>query len=619
MATANDIAQNAGYLGNSNLGGGNFGVITIDSKPLENLAAYTYAYNKTKWEQQQKDAQEKAKELADFTAYDLTTAIPEDSKKIQKEWNELYSWVQSNPTVLDYKNNQKGFLEYKKKRNDFENNLKNAKSRDIVYKSGLTAAEKETNAAIKNQLQSQLDQQIKADSDLATPIRLQQYDAKIPEIPVAPMVTFDVGIIDENGNFNRDRTIKMADQKFINSKAAEIGLGLQSNVLDETSAEFISLTPEQQQTKRDEFKTRSASGKLLPVETAATFNQALAEYKTENGIDLNKMKSNPILAGTLKSIDDYNRDMRQMKEQIKAGVYRDKAGKKLQFGMDGVDEYDYEEIDYTDGEVSAIDLLKVQLKAKALPTSFDTKTDETDLAIKKDDNARGWAELAFRKRQAAKETPANAPEFIQDPATLFGNHAQRVASFYQRNPNAPTLVAKFGKVDNETRIATGLQEGQEIEYKRDGSWNIIAETDIYQKKDGKFVLDKDDEKILQFKKGQVVKTGTIEGLKKGYIDAVKIGQGTDGAQTEGFQQKSESGFINTFGSNDANAIFNSFMTGNSTPAPQSTQQAAAPVESSSSVSVSYKVKGKTYTKKQLNDAGWSDEQINAAKSAGKIN
>src|SRR6478752_2409094 len=128
-----DLAANIGanfssYTGSAPLGGGvDIGVLNIDTRPLEDLGKYTMLYNKAEYDQRQKDAEAKAKQLASITAYDLTTAIPKDREIITKGYDELIDYARQNPTVLDYKNNPSGWLEYNKKKADFENQLKSAK------------------------------------------------------------------------------------------------------------------------------------------------------------------------------------------------------------------------------------------------------------------------------------------------------------------------------------------------------------------------------------------------------------------------------------------------------------------------------------------------------------
>lgn len=515
MATPAEIAQNASYTGDANLGGGNFGVITIDSKPLENLAAYTYAYNKTKWEQQQKDAQEKAKELADFTAYDLTTAIPEDSKKIQKEWNELYSWVQNNPTVLDYKNNQKGYLEYKKKRNDFENNLRGGKARDITYKAQLIAIEKETNPKLKAILQKRLDDNANS-TELSQPIRVQQYNAAIPEVATPNIIKFDQSKIGRN--FNVQRTYGFLDMKDVNNKSFAASMGLNSKILDMNSKVFTDLSPEEQKYKIEEFENRQASGVLLPVEQAKVFTEALTEFKNADGsIDMDRLnKSNPLLSDYIAQVEVANNYIRTKKEEIKAGIYEDELG-SLGFSNGRLNEKDWTEIDFSDG-IQPFEIEKVRIMAKAIPDTYSTKIDQTDLAIKKDKNALDWSRLKldkdefglkqkqFEQSQKGTETQVNGAieraKRIYSDMLKFADENGVIDNNAIRKLNVEQLkylgIEVPDKVDAESgKIIKGGFRPLDLSGENQYAIQLInGEVKVYKPKDGETTLNKTKEGLI---------------------------------------------------------------------------------------------------------------------------
>src|SRR4051812_35694333 len=84
MPTIADITNAASYQGNAALGGGGGFVLDVDLKPIQQLAQYTFLYNKSQYDQRQKDADQKIKELADLSAYDLTTARGKDKDAVVK-------------------------------------------------------------------------------------------------------------------------------------------------------------------------------------------------------------------------------------------------------------------------------------------------------------------------------------------------------------------------------------------------------------------------------------------------------------------------------------------------------------------------------------------------------
>jgi hypothetical protein len=73
MATARDITTGNSYTGNSALGGRVSQGVTIDNTPLARLAAFTYYRDQNFWEQKQRDDKAAAQEIADMTAFDISS------------------------------------------------------------------------------------------------------------------------------------------------------------------------------------------------------------------------------------------------------------------------------------------------------------------------------------------------------------------------------------------------------------------------------------------------------------------------------------------------------------------------------------------------------------------
>lgn len=623
MATIAEINSGANYLGNNNLGGGNDGVISIDTKPLDNLAYYTMVANKVKYEQRQKDTEAKAKELAQVTAYDLSTAIPKDSQIIRDKYNEFYKWVQDNPTVLDYKNNEKGWLEYNKRKNDFANDLINAKSRNITYKAGIAEYEKETNPLLKAEMKRRLDEQIQ-DGDLNKTIVLQQYSPTVHTVPTPQTQSFDVGIIDEKGNFMADRQVKVVSMKDVNSKASAVALGMLGDVLDENSAEFKLLSPEAQQQKREAFKTNKAGGSLLVVDQAKAYNDVLSDplYKNADGtLNIDKIKSsNQILAGVMKSFDDYNNYVNGIKEQIKAGAYKDKTGKALQFGIDNLDEYDYQPISYLDGNVTPEELLKVQILAKALPDTYETKITQTNIATDNAKIAQGWKKLnldekelrlkeqQFRASQKGSETQVNGA--MERAKRIFGDlqkladNSGVISPEKVRQLNAEQLkylgieVPQERNAEGQIINSGGFKpldlSGKEYAIKLDGNGNITVLAPDENNKNSK------------------------KGTKLEYRDGTYFGKFDNTKSTNiwnvGTNILNEE--LKNAGSKELNTYWGVDVTGGNTSftnSKTSTTQA-----SSATLKTNYKVGNKDYTKEQLNQMGYSDEQIQEAVRLGNI-
>lgn len=570
MAAADIGANFSSYQGNENLGGGSWGVINIDTKPIQTLAAYTMLYNKAEHDQNQKNAEEYAKELAEMAAFDMTTAIPKYRDQIQKGYDDLLAWTAKNSTANDYKKNPELFLERKKKIADFDKLLKAGTTQQTLATVWQQRIEKETNVAEKARLKELHEKDIAA-KDIFTPLAVeQQYNLEFKAPPTAKPIEISTMKKDANGVFKVDRTL--IDMNYVNAQSELFRLESQAEVLDVNSPEFLKSlegkTPEEQKLLTEEAKAR---GNVKPkngyIEMSRNVMSAMQDPSllTNGELDLTKAKNSKAVGGIVTLVEQYNARMAQTVSEIESGVYSD-GTKPLSFDGKLLNKENYKPINLKDG-LDASEFAKIQMVA-------NFTGEKRDISYQQTDDAYQYASLWESARQfnltpRGSGSGGAAPDVIQDPATLFGAHSLRVANWYKNNktPNG-SLQVPFSASDKETRLATGMDnEKQAAQFHSDGSWTIIAT--------GDYTVKDDKGKVTStYKKGQIIKKGTAEGLKKGYIDAVKIGQGTDGAQTEGFQQKSEDGFKMIFGSNNADDIFQSFMRG-VTPAPAATTAAPA--------------------------------------------
>lgn len=192
MASAAELAVGASnYQGSSELGGGSFGAVKLDTRPIEDLAKYTFLYNRSEYDQRQKDVEAAAAEIADYTSYDLTTGIPKDAKLLQEKYDKLTAYVRENPNALDYRN-KKEWAEYKKMRNDLENDLKSAKVRNTIYTLRKKEITDNTDEADRELRIQELNQEVES-TDIRTPINhSQQYADNSVKLPPSPELTFDV-------------------------------------------------------------------------------------------------------------------------------------------------------------------------------------------------------------------------------------------------------------------------------------------------------------------------------------------------------------------------------------------------------------------------------------------
>jgi hypothetical protein len=384
MASAADIGANASnYQGNAGLGGGSFGSFQLDTKPIEDLAKYTMLYNKSLFDQRQKDAEAAANEIADVTSYDLTTGIPKDAKLLQDKYDKLTAYVRDNPNALDYRN-KKEWAAYKTMRNDLDNDLKGAKLRNTMWALRQKEIQDEKNTARKTDLQRLLDEEINA-TDIRTPLKYsEQFDVEPVKYVAPKKLSFTVS--KEYPNYIAGTDVLTTDMADVSNQSNAIIMGLSKFMTPQTA------------TEKEQFKAQVNTGKLEPILSAQNLSSVMAGY-VQNGvfdIDAAKKSGNTILSGNIANIETYNRKMEDMISAIKAGAFKDKlSGGVAAFGVNGLNEADYQKIDLNKGYITPQEYAKLGIMGLAEPT-VTSKTE-----IKPTDNAIQMAEVKVSQRKVA--------------------------------------------------------------------------------------------------------------------------------------------------------------------------------------------------------------------------
>lgn len=460
------------YQGNRNLGGGNDGVIAIDTRPLENLAAYTYTANKVKYDQAQKDAEANAKRLADLTAYDLTTAIPKDREIIQKGYDDLYSYVRNNPDVLDYKSNPKGWMEYNKKKNDFENKLQSGKARSILYTVRENEITTETNVDEKNRLKKNLDSEASS-TDINTPLNhTDKYNITPIDVKAPNMTTFDV--TKEGQNVMALRKYTIPDMSSVTSQAQAGELGLLEFSKDPTT---------------NEYKAQHNSGKLEPVESASNISSVILDekykqpqFRNEDGtmnIDavIKDNAGNILVTGNLNAVKQYNAKMQQYKNRIKSGYFEDKFKSPISFGANGLDESNFAEIDISDG-IQPRELLQMRIMGLTKGEGYNTEIIKTDDAIQ-----QARLQETIRNNKADQYLKGKELDFNKDKwkATQVGGETQTNGAFERAKRiygDMLKLADKNGVIDPNKLRQLNVEQlkysGIEVPQERDAEGKIIS-------------------------------------------------------------------------------------------------------------------------------------------------
>lgn len=381
MADAASIGSSfSSYTGNAALGGGVIDAVKIDTKPIEQLAQYTMLYNKAEYDQRQKDAEKAATEIADATSYDLTSSIPKDAKILQDKYNKLQEYLRDNPEAVNYRNTEK-WQEYKRMRNDLEQDITSAKSRSILKLSREQKIAAEKNPELKKIMEDELNKDIER-TDIRTPLpHDQQYDLSMPEMPKGDPVTFDVYKKGANQDFRRDYSL--FDVAKARQDANVFAMGL-----DQFSTKPDPMGPQGPVASRK----AAALKNNFWVQGAEILNAAIGSHKNADGtVDESKLKGmNKQLVDLVKKTNEY---LATKSNEIKSGVYTDAMGKAVTFGTGLLKEEDYAPINWQDG-ISPEELAVVTAFASWAGDSYKTNPIQTndELEQKRLDQQR-WATI----------------------------------------------------------------------------------------------------------------------------------------------------------------------------------------------------------------------------------
>lgn len=374
------------YEGNAALGGGTFGAFKLDLRPIEDLAKYTFLYNKSEYEQRQKDAEAAAKEIADMTNYDLTSGIEKDAKILQQKYDKIIAYVRDNPNALDYRN-KKEWMEYKRMRNDLDNDLQGAKVRHSMWGIRQKEIQDAKTPEEKARLQKELNDEIAA-TDIRTPLKhSNQWNVQPVEVSAAPIKKVSVSQIGKNF-FGKD-SWEMPDMDAVTNQSLSISSGLMQAEDFENTDSFKSKTPQEQELFRKQFEASKASGKLEPIESSKNISAAIStlikdpNYKNADG-SVNYQKivdegKDP--TGVIQQALIYNQKMDEMTGYIDKGLFKDDFGKELHFGNDasGLRKSSYAKINLDDG-ISPQELVKMRILAVSPATKREVEVKETGLA-----------------------------------------------------------------------------------------------------------------------------------------------------------------------------------------------------------------------------------------------
>lgn len=412
MPTINDITNAAMYKGSPELGGGGGFALDLDFKPLDTLVAYTVMYSKSQYDQRQKDADEKIKQLAELSAYDAATGEGKDKDEVFDKLSKLRG-AYSNFASTTWNNpddKMKANFKLQREKGELLKTINSATARQIKLRAYFDSVDADTNLNVpEKEARKKQAQKLFDDTDINTMFNIPQYDLKTPT--VEPHVNDVVTTLkyDKNGNAVIEKT-----QKGIAFEASAAKAYLSANNLNfpvpppEGASQEAKNAYEQQKLA---FSKNELGGWVDAAKFgAAAFNDpnykktettsdinvmgSPAVTKLTDQVDVEKIKaSNPIYGGILKLADHYNFALAKKIEDLTNGYYTDDVtGEQVEMSgsSDTIDGLKALFIDINK-PLSNVDLAKLQQYENAAPDLVSKKYIQTN-------DANEAAKIAEMKR-----------------------------------------------------------------------------------------------------------------------------------------------------------------------------------------------------------------------------
>lgn len=542
---AGDAAANIGanfsqYSGDAALGGGSLGFFKLDTRPLEDLARYTFLYNKSEYDQRQKDWDKAADEITEFMTLDMTQSIPEDFKYLQGKFDELKNYLVSHPEALNYRD-RKAWTEWQSKRGDLLTDIEFGKKNSLANIARLKEISDETTEEgkkiLKDKLQAEINAREHGIRTLIAPEQKRDLSFALPG---------------KNGGLKVDVT-KKGSNEFIHrgkdifdiQEAKRAGAGFTLEVAG--------------------FDPNTTTGQLKKahlaengwVKAAAIFNSAIQSAKGPDGkVDESKLGSLS-LTSLIRQYDTYKREM---KTAIVNGQLWDQLGKNIQFDDGPFRPEYYDPINWQDG-ISESELGELMQFAAWPGDTFETKVIPTNEDIEYKRLAAEWERIGVTKEQLRK---SKTEDLISADATIrevidaikLGRHGvQKKNGVITKNLIEiadPNLLREFGTIDkdgtvsnvpNTTMFDKKANQFVITYYKKDGEGNVVNDSK------GDPVVDREVPMNPTQYFGQIIRRknpnkdiGGVNALVEQVYsafnrDIMKLAEGYGGAGATGTQQK----------------------------------------------------------------------------------
>lgn len=478
MPDIKDITTAASYTGNKELGGYVPDAISIDARPLELLASYTVAYNKAEYDQRQKDAEGRAKELAGMAAIDFSKIDDKWRQPIAEKFDKLTAFVKTNPSVFNYQKNPQGFLEYSRMKDELGQAVNSGKANQIILEKRNGDIKSETNVDTKQYKQNRLDED-KGKTGLYDTMPIEeQYDIKFDKLPEVGLLKTSVIYKSPNSTQTTDYTLR--DMGKINQQAQAFAY---KDMLDEKdvtlSDEYKKADAGKQKMMKEQQTARTiAKGKdgWSPMGQIAKDILGNPKYKdANNDISMDLLLKDPATEQLATAISSVNQQIAEQKAKIDAGLFTDKSGQAL-------DSKAYYPINYKDG-INATELARMQMWINSGAETKDSKDafngDQTKVKINDADNAvkltiarEGQAGENYRKQleESGKEGKAASKTILENGYNPMASIISSIGV-----PNTPVTLSTISLAQAGALNPNYL--------------NKDGDLDLNKKVDGKYVKD----------------------------------------------------------------------------------------------------------------------------------
>lgn len=624
-------AEFSSYQGNAGLGEVGGGAFKIDTNPLRDLAAYANLYNQHVWRQRQADTDAKVKQLADLSDIHLNDLRGKDREFMSKRWTEFLSYASDfatkEPKTQDEKLKQQ--LEWQTKFGAFINDFDSGKQRALSYQAHKNIILNNTTDPKLQEVQlAQLDR-VFDETDITTPISaLPQYKMQDIDIPKPVTQKFDVVDIGGDQNIATDATVFNPALNISNADAAI--LGIKKVYPQKGTPEYENLS----QNEKDAAEQQSTfqSNAKIWNDMNTPLNQAIQKYVDENGnFDATKFEDDNAANTTLmrpynalKALDTYS----QTKYSQAVNGQLDDKGLSFKT-LSAVNPTDFKSgfVDFGKG-ISPNQLALAGIFSQYGGDSFEKKVTETGKAtqlklanISATTQRRGQDldyKLGQDRIKADKEKWKSSQTGGETVKNGAFQRAQRIYSDLEKLADKNGIITpdKIRQLNAEQLKYMGVEKVETSE-------NGVART-VYQPLNlsGKNAQGEKENEDFNGNFAIILDKGKINVLANAQPDKSKpghfVGRLDNTKSTNLFNIGTN--ILNEELSKAGSKELNSYLPVDSGEGVQSTTTTGGSQTQSGSVSTnqSFVIKGKPYTKEQLNAMGYTDEQINQAIQLGNI-